>query len=161
MTVRNAAASSSAAMRVFFVMLLSVLSFSVFSAIGANAVQNRFCFVDLKARAFQRTVKKPFRLRVAQMDALSAYPAGEVQAVFTFLGGNVLIEHIPCALADAALEKPVRLQIGKIAVHGAETDALLRQRVCDLPRGHLLVRVPGQIVQQLPALLRHIFRHSP
>lgn len=93
-------------MRVFFVMLLSVLSFSVFPAIGANAVQNRFRFVDLKACAFQRTVKKPLRFRVSQMDALSAYPAGEVQAVFTFLGGNVLIEHIPCALADAALEQP-------------------------------------------------------
>ena len=114
----------------------------------------------LKACAFQRTVKKPLRFRVSQMDALSAYPAGEVQAVFTFLGGNVLIEHIPCALADAALEQPVRFQIGKIAVHGAETDVLLRQRVCDLPCGHLLVCVPGQIVQQLPALLRHIFRHS-
>jgi hypothetical protein len=94
------------------------------------------------------------------MDALSAYPAGEVQAVFTFLGGNVLIEHIPCALADAALEQPVRFQIGKIAVHGAETDVLLRQRVCDLPCGHLLVCVPGQIVQQLPALPCQILCHQ-
>ena len=58
--------------------LLTTLLFSalLFSAIGANAIQNRFRFVDLKACAFQRAMQKLFRFLFSKMNAFPAYPTG-------------------------------------------------------------------------------------
>ena len=84
-------------------------------------------------------MKKLLRFFFSKMNAFAAYPAGEVQAVFAFLGGNVLIKDFPRSFPNAAFEKPFLLQSGEIAINGADADVVCRQCVGDLPRGHLFV----------------------
>ena len=79
MTRMVTARSNAAILFLFFLsILLTTLLFSalLFSAIGANAIQNRFRFVDLKACAFQRAMQKLFRFLFSKMNAFPAYPTG-------------------------------------------------------------------------------------
>ena len=136
MTNKTVTARSTATILFLFFIPLTIL---LFPAISANAVQNRFRFVDLKARAFKCAVKKLLRFLFSEMNAFPAYPAGKMQTVLAFHSGNVLIKRFPCSFTDAAFEQPFRFKIGKISVDGTDAYVVFRQCVRDLTRGQLFV----------------------
>ena len=58
------------------------------------------------------------------MIGLAAFFAGQMEAVTAVCAVGVLIEYLTAAALINATDFPLPLQLGKVAVNGADTDAL-------------------------------------